>query len=235
MSETFAERWRRMELDHGVRHAAKMLACGGDVLPEGPGPMLTFKEAAHPLPIYGVYSPGDWSAVEEERLAGYLMIGSDNAGNPICIEQGTGAVVLLDHEDWFHTRQFVNSSVRQLGECLLAYMGEDDARFRAAVEAIDPAALAEESFWWYEANMLEDMPNWPPVYWSVSVHEPSGEHVGEIARRSYGTFFFCSPSAKGRALDLDGIQGMPRELVARMRAEGFEVRLYGEVPEDDRE
>jgi hypothetical protein len=66
-------------------------------------------------------------------------------GNPICIEQGTGAVVLLDHEDWFHTRQFLNSSVRQLAECLLAYMGEKNAaRFRSAVQAIDPAALAEK-------------------------------------------------------------------------------------------
>jgi hypothetical protein len=27
----------------------------------------------------------------------------------------------------------------------------DPARFRSAVQAIDPAALAEESFWWHEA------------------------------------------------------------------------------------
>ncbi len=75
--------------------------------------------------------------------------------NPMCIEQGTGAVVLLDHEDRFRTRQFVNSSVRQLAECLLTYMGETNSeRFRLTVQDIDPAALVEKSFWWYEASHL---------------------------------------------------------------------------------
>ena len=88
------------------------------------------------------------------------MIGSDGAGNPICIEQGSGAIVLLDHEDLFRTRQFINSGVSHLAECLLAYMGaymgETDAdRFRSAVRAIDPPALAEGSFWWHEAGCLE--------------------------------------------------------------------------------
>jgi hypothetical protein len=237
MSESFAERWRRKELDCGVvKSTVKMWACGEDMLPDNAGPFNAFEEAARLLPIYEVYGDPDWSEAECERLAGYRVIGFDGAGNPICIEQGTGAVVLVDHEDWFRPHQFINSSVRQLAECLLAYMGEKDAtRFRAAVQGIDAAAMAEESFWWYEGNMLEDMPNWPPVYWSASVYEPSGEQVGEIARRSYGTFFFCSPFAKGKAFDLDGIQGKPRELVARMRAEGFEVRLHGDVPEDDRE
>jgi hypothetical protein len=83
------------------------------------------------------------------------MIGSDGAGNPICVEQGTGEIMLLDHEDWFRTRQFVNTSVRQLGECLLAYMGEQEPeRFRQAVRRIDPAALAKGSFWWHEAECL---------------------------------------------------------------------------------
>jgi hypothetical protein len=51
--------------------------------------------------------------------------------------------------------QFVNSSIRQLGDCLLAYLGEQDAeRFRAVVGEIDPAALAERSFWWQEAENL---------------------------------------------------------------------------------
>jgi hypothetical protein len=164
MSKTFAERWRRKELDCGYGdNASKMVACGGDVLPEDAAPFLSFKEAAHPLPIYEVYW-ADWSSADCERLDGYRMIGADEADNPVCIEQATGAVVSLDHEDQFYTRQFINSSVRQLAECLLAYMGENDAtRFRAAVQAIDPAAMAEERFWWYEANMVEDRPNWPPL------------------------------------------------------------------------
>jgi hypothetical protein len=62
---------------------------------------------------------------------------------------------MLDHEDRFHTRQFVNSSVGQLAECLLTYMGErEPERFRAAVALIDPAALTEQSFWWHAAAGL---------------------------------------------------------------------------------
>lgn len=83
------------------------------------------------------------------------MIGSDGAGNPLCVEAPSGAVVLLDHEDRFHTRQYVNSGVGQLAECLLAFTGERDPdRFRAAARAIDPPAMAERSFWWQEAAGL---------------------------------------------------------------------------------
>jgi hypothetical protein len=164
MSETFAERWRRKELDCGFRGTpSKMWACGEDLLPDRCGPFNAFGEADRLLPIHKVYYR-DWSLAEVKHLRRYRVIGFDGAGNPICIERGTGAVVLVDHEDWYRPRQFINSSVRQLAECLLAYMGENDAtRIRAAVQAIDPAAMAEESLWWYEANMLEDRLNWPPL------------------------------------------------------------------------
>ena len=85
------------------------------------------------------------------------MIGSDGAGNPICVEEGFGVVVLLDHEDRFRSRQFVNSSVGQLADCLLAYMGERQTeQFRAAVLSIDAEALAEGSFWCHEAAGVGD-------------------------------------------------------------------------------
>jgi hypothetical protein len=77
------------------------------------------------------------------------------AGNPICVD-GEATIWLLDHEDWFTTRQFVNSGIRELAECLLAYLGERDAgRFRRAVAEIDPRALMEGAFWWHEAAGLE--------------------------------------------------------------------------------
>lgn len=158
MGESFAERWSRKERDCGFGDiASKMVACGRNMLPDSAAPCVDFKEAAQPVRIWEVFaSPSDWSPDDRQRLAPYLMIGSDGADNPICIEQGTGAVVLLDHEDWFCTCQFVNSSVSQLAECLLAYMGEQQAeRFRAAVRSIDPAALMEYSFWWHEAAGLE--------------------------------------------------------------------------------
>ncbi len=158
MGESFAERWSRKELDCGFGDiGSKMVACGADLLPDSAAPCVTFQEAARPVPIWEVFaSPSDWSPADRERLAPYRMIGSDGAGNPICVVNGTGAVVLLDHEDWFRTCQFVNSSVRQLAECLLAYLGEQDSeRFLAAVRSIDPAALAERAFWWHEAEGLK--------------------------------------------------------------------------------
>jgi hypothetical protein len=158
VSESFAERWNRKERECGFGEiACKMVACGKDVLPESAAPCLTFQEAVQPLPIWNVFAlPADWSHADRERLVPYRMIGSDAAGNPICVEQNGGAVVILDHEVAFRTSQFVNSSIHQLAECLLAYMGEQQPeRFRQAVRGIDPAALAEGSFWWNEASGLE--------------------------------------------------------------------------------
>jgi hypothetical protein len=157
MVESFAERWNRKERDCGFEAvASRMVACGPDVLPTEAAPCLSFDHAASPAQLWEVFaSPPEWSDTEREQLASYRMIGSDGAGNPLCIEQDTGAVVLLDCEDRFRTRQFVNNSVCQLAECLLAYMGEQDPeRFRAVLRAIDPAALAEKSFWWHEAAVL---------------------------------------------------------------------------------
>src|SRR5262249_37500766 len=116
-------------------------------------------EAARPMPVCDLFgSPSDWSPADRERLAPFRVIGSDGAGNPICLEQPSGSVVLLDHEDRFRTRQFVNSTVRQLAECLLAFMGESDPhRFWSAVQDIDAAALQTGAFWceadaWIEAD-----------------------------------------------------------------------------------
>jgi hypothetical protein len=49
----------------------------------------------------------------------------------------TGAVWMLDQEDQFRTRQFVNSSVPLLADCLLAWMDETDpSRLRAAIKRL---------------------------------------------------------------------------------------------------
>lgn len=156
MLDPFADRWNRKWSACGYEDVGiEMVGCGSDVLPDSAAPCLTFDRAATPVPIWKVFGiPSQWSEAERERLAPYRVIGSDGAGNPICVEEGS-VVVLLDHEDRFHTRQFVNTSVGQLAECLLAYMGErQPERFRAAVALIDPAALAEQSFWWHAADGL---------------------------------------------------------------------------------
>ena len=157
MGGPFADRWNRKWAACGFEDiGTEMIACGSDVLPDAAAPCLSFDRASRPVPIWEVFGiPSQWSQAERERLAPYRMIGSDGAGNPICVEQGIGSVVLLDHENRFRTRQFVNSSVSQFAECLLVYMGErDPQQFRAAVRSIDPTALAEQSFWWHEAAGL---------------------------------------------------------------------------------
>ena len=156
MGDSYAERWRSKELALGFDDTGiEMTACGEWVLPSAAAPFLSFDKATRPRPIWEVFGiPAQWSAEERERLAPYRMIGSDGAGNPICVG-ADGAVWLLDHEDRFRTRQFVNSGVGQLAECLLAYFGErDPERFRTAVVKIDPPALAERAFWWHEAAVL---------------------------------------------------------------------------------
>ena len=157
MSESFAERWSRKERELGRSFVAELVSSGDWTLPRESAPFLSFDQAEHPLPVWEAFaSPSDWSAEDRQRLAAYRMIGSDGSGNPICVEEGSGAVWLLDHEDWFRTRQFVNTSVPRLAECLLAYMGEKEPdRFRTAVQQIDPPALAEQTFWWYGASMIE--------------------------------------------------------------------------------
>ncbi len=157
MSEAFVERWRRKERDCGLEAIASgMVMCGEWLLPRQASPCLSFGGADQPSPIWEVYgSPPDWTAADRMRLAPYRVIGSDGAGNPLCVEQGSGSVWLLDHEDRFQTRQFINSGVGHLAECLLAHMGEQDPeRFRVVVRAIDPPALSEGAFWWHEAEGL---------------------------------------------------------------------------------
>jgi len=130
-----------------------MVTFGAAVLPAEAAPCLSFNQASRPAPIWEVFgAPSEWPPSDRERLAALRVIGSDGAGNPLCVDEGSEAVLLLDHEDGFRTQQFVNGSVVQLAECLLSYMGEREVeRFRLAVLAIDPAALAEGSFWWHEA------------------------------------------------------------------------------------
>jgi hypothetical protein len=156
--DPFAQRWLRKERDAGLGElGTEFVHCNGGALPVDAAPFLSFayaEEAPYLWQVFGL--PQDWSATDRARLGAYPMIGSDGAGNPLCVEEPTGAVWLLDHEDRFRTRQFVNSGVPQLAECLLAYLGERDAgRFRQAVAEIDAPAIAECTFWWHEAAGLE--------------------------------------------------------------------------------
>lgn len=153
---SFVERWTSKERECGLGAAsAQMIPIADTFLPDAAAPFLSFSAAANPSSILDCFgAPTDWTDEDRERLQPFLVIGSDGAGNPICLES-LGAVVLLDHEDGFRTAQFVNSSIPQLCECLLAYFCEDDAdRFRAVVSLVDTQALQRGSFWWHEATGL---------------------------------------------------------------------------------
>ena len=157
MADSFASRWAQKERALGFEAiASEMVAFETWSLPESAAPCLSFTAAARPQPIYECFgSRSDWTDKDRARLERFLVIGSDGAGNPICLENNSGTIVLLDHEDNFFTQQFVNSSIQQLAECLLAYLGEEKAsKFQAAVQSIDPAALKQGSLWSCELSQL---------------------------------------------------------------------------------
>ncbi|MDJ0939750.1 MAG: SUKH-4 family immunity protein [Woeseiaceae bacterium] len=153
MSEEFRKRW--LDGNSGCGYPIAFVKVNDDTLPTEAAPGLTFRPSAQARPIWETWNldPG-WVSKERDRLSRYLEFGSDGAGNPICLERDRGSVWLLDHEDDF-SAQFVNTSVTQLAESLLAYLGERNADvFRAAIQGIDSAAMADDAFWAFEANVI---------------------------------------------------------------------------------
>jgi hypothetical protein len=154
-TESFAERWARKERECEAPES-ELVACGDQLLPCDAAPCLTFEDAASPRRVWEQFGASrDWSKADRARLASYLAIGSDGAGNPICIDETTGAIWLLEHENHFQSSQFVNSNISHLAESLLAYMGEDEPeRFRQAVAELDRPAMESNTFWWQEAATI---------------------------------------------------------------------------------
>ena len=119
-------------------------------------------ETAAPFLSFGRYVDFLDLSRSDERIGplveGLVQIGSDGAGNPICLEAATGDVVLVDHDHEFG-RQFVNSSVLQLAESLVVYgrLRGDVGRWTNQIRGFDPAALAPATFWHFEAE--SDSPN----------------------------------------------------------------------------
>jgi hypothetical protein len=74
-------------------------------------------------------------------------LGSDGAGNPLCIDtEESGKVFMVDHDDAFRSRRLVASSVPQLAEALLIIHTQPHEHFRRLFEEIDPAACGADSF-----------------------------------------------------------------------------------------
>jgi len=132
-------------------------------LPKDASPFLSFE----------VPSSGELPTVakrwgQPREFDRYRTIGSDGSGNPIALDESErGEVVCLDHEDRF-SRNFMNQSIPQLAESLLAYrklvrdtqaeFGEDAfldgkssekarADLRRELTFIDAAAMKPGRFW----------------------------------------------------------------------------------------
>ena len=83
----------------------------------------------------------------------YLVLGFDGAGNPFCIDERDGRIVLLEHELLFDVKrrarliQFVNSGLPQFAESLLAFQRCPPDECLKALQEIDPPASNKRTFW----------------------------------------------------------------------------------------
>ena len=187
MEPTFAERWNSYVTRTGLGEmfflvrlpapddrlseaSSRFLAETG--MPDVGG--LSFGHLAEGLrKVYDVYGPNDssyWNDSDRERLASFLMFGSDEGGDPVCIDLANPErVVLLNHERRFEVAYFVNSGVSQLAECILIFQeavetyqldaGEDGELYEGNVSASlieqalrdmgrrDPSAVGENCYW----------------------------------------------------------------------------------------
>jgi hypothetical protein len=132
-------------------------------LPNSCPPCLAFDDLSDGLRhLWEVFSPGQWKHEEKQGLEHYALIGSDGAGDPICIDERDGRVIFLDHELLFDPNseesrlKFINSSVEQLAESLLIVGTIASNGVLDAIKAIDEAAVAGGTFWSYEAMDLDD-------------------------------------------------------------------------------
>lgn len=165
--DTFLQHWTSDELLTFERSALERLNINPEQinflteigLPRDAAPFLTFENELQTLnEIYGL---------DEPEFLTKIVIGSDGAGDPICIELTNQRIYACDHEDDFEPR-FMNSGVSELfkflslfksfAEQLINDKGEDafiDANFTdyelleltSKLRFIDPTALEPSTFW----------------------------------------------------------------------------------------
>jgi len=143
-------------------------------LPEDSAPFLSFvKDNDDPYEgIVDMIIAYDFLEAEFNK---YIRIGSDGEGNPIVINiEANDRIEILDHEDDFLSR-YMNASLITLLKYLLVYRefvqtvikenGDEaflDSNFtieqfenlKSEMNAIDPKALIEDSFWNQELELL---------------------------------------------------------------------------------
>jgi HEAT repeat protein len=146
-------------------------------LPDSAAPFLNFeapKSGELPTVALAYDQPAEFHR--------YRVIGFDGAGNPIAIDEGRASeVVCLDHEEKF-ARTFMNKTIRQLAQSLLAYRKalrdsvaanaeEDDSddaippaarkKLFAELKKIDSAAMKTGCFWADEIQISDAKADYP--------------------------------------------------------------------------
>jgi hypothetical protein len=136
--------------------AARFLTAAG--LPGSCSPFLSFEAVGRgPLPLLQYYGAHQFRSSDSSRLASFYVLGSDSAGNPLCLDTACdGEIVMLDHEDRFQTRTFVASSVASLAQALLVIHTTPPADFISHLERFDPRAAEPSAFLPMEVSMLDD-------------------------------------------------------------------------------
>ena len=134
--------------------AARFLVEAG--LPGSCAPFLSFEAiASGPPSLVQHYGAHQFRPPDASRLASFYVIGSDGAGNPLCVDSARdGEVVMLDHEDGFHTRTFVASNVAILAHALLILYTVPHNEFAEHLRRFDPKAADESAFLPAEVGML---------------------------------------------------------------------------------
>jgi hypothetical protein len=127
-------------------------------LPRSCAPFLTFEDVAlGPLTLVQRYGAHQFRPSELPRLASFYVLGSDGAGNPLCLDTArNGVIVMLDHEDRFRTQTFVASSVANLAEALLILHTVPHDQFIEKLRPSDPPAAERSAFLPVEVSMLGD-------------------------------------------------------------------------------
>jgi len=128
-------------------------------LPSSSAPFLSFDAVGDgPQTLLQRYDIQPDGAYAQDSRHSLYVIGSDSAGNPLCVDAARGgAIFMLDHEDDFRTRTFVASSVGSLANALLLVYTVPHSQFADHLREVDSQAAAPASFLPIEVAMMADV------------------------------------------------------------------------------
>jgi hypothetical protein len=176
--QEFLDRWDKetyglVEYDEQIIHSLslapetkKFLTEAG--LPESASPFITFESSNDS----GGHRLTEKYEDADAGYRGYIYVGFTGSGHPICIMEENDKVLYIDLEN-DHAEVFINSSIAQFAESLLAFVDfvnqikavngrsaflernapkESLDRLADKLKEIDSASLTEGSFWDEEVN-----------------------------------------------------------------------------------